>query len=367
MASTQSSGRLRRALPIIAGLGGLVVVIAWLAGVFGDKVEPARIDVPVRRLDGRQVALVELVDRASEEEAIGTLKAARRTVVSARVLAAIEEITVAAGEQVATGDVLVRLDARELQARLDQARQSLASAEAVQREAAQAYERTRPLYESRVLSKSEFERAEMQLNVAVANRNQAEQAVREAEVTLSYATVEAPRGGRIVDRLAEPGDIARPGVPLLVIYDAGSLRLEAPVSERLAMTLHPGQSLRVLVDAVGAEVEATVDEIVPQADAPSRSFLVKVSLPRSENLYEGMFGRMRIPAGTRQRLCVPADSVARIGQLEFVDVVVGDDELERRYVKTGRAGDAGCVEVLSGLAAGERVALRAVDAGDAGG
>lgn len=354
-------GWLRRLLPLVAGLTGLVLIIVWLAGVFDEKIDPGRDESRSRRLGTRPTVVVESVEKASIEEVVGTLKAANRTVVSARVLAAIEEITVAAGEQVAADDVLVRLDDRELRARYDQAREALSSADAVRREATQAFERARPLYESRVLSKSEYERAEMQLNVAIANRRQAEQAVREAEVMLSYATVVAPRGGRIVDRLAEPGDIARPGVPLLVLYDAGSLRLEAPVSERLAMTLKPMQPLRVLVDAIGAEIEATVDEIVPQADAPSRSFLVKVSLPRSENLYEGMFGRLRIPAGRRRRLCVPASAVRRIGQLEMVDFVGDDDTLERRYVKTGKAGDAGCVEILSGLAAGERVVLDGPD------
>lgn len=363
MSAGATAGWLRRVVPVLGGLAALVAVIAWLAGVFEDKIEPGRHEAPPRVLGGRPTATVEAVDRPSVEEALGTLKAAVRTLVSARVLAAIEEVLVAAGEQVAAGDVLVRLDDRELRARLDQAQQSLASAVAVEREAAMAFQRARPLYESRVLSKSEFDRAETQLGVAEASRRQAEQSVREAEVMLSYATVAAPRGGRIVDRLAEPGDIAQPGVPLLVLYDAESLRLEAPVAEHLAMTLRMQQPLRVRVDAIGAEIEATVDEIVPQADAPSRTFLVKVSLPRMENLYEGMFGRLRIPAGTRQRLCVPESAVTRIGQLEFVEVVAKGDTLERRFIKTGRAGDAGCVEVLSGLAAGERVVLAGAGAG----
>jgi RND family efflux transporter MFP subunit len=356
------SGRLRRSLPPLAGVIGLLVLIAWLAGAFDDKIEPGRRVPSVRGLDGRPTARVEAKKIQSIEEAVGTFKASSRTLVSARVLAAIEEIAVAAGEQVEEGDVLVRLDGRELQARLDQAHQSLASAVATQREAKQMFDRARPLFESKVLSESEMDRAETQLGVAVANRRQAEDAVREAEVMLSHATVTAPKAGRIVDRLAEPGDVARPGVPLLVLYDASSLRLEAPVSERLAIQMRPGEKLQVRVDAIAADIDATVDEIVPQADAPSRSFLVKVSVPLSENLYEGMFGRLRIPAGTRRRLCVPARAVGRLGQLEFVDVAGADDAVERRFVKTGKAVGEGCVEVLSGLEAAERVVLHGPDA-----
>jgi membrane fusion protein (multidrug efflux system) len=115
--------------------------------------------------------------------------------------------------------------------------------------------------------------------------------------------------------------------------------------------------LKVYVDALTREFDATIDEIVPQAEAPSRSFLVKASLPRSEDLYEGMFGRLLIPAGERRHLCLATDAVVRIGQLEFVDVVLPDGELERRLIRTGQVGIPGRQEVLSGVEAGERIVL----------
>ncbi len=354
----EKRGRVAAILPGAFGLSLLVLIIAWLAGSFDEKIQPDRHPADRRRVPaGQATDLVHEVTKQTIAEVIGTLKAANRTMVSPRVMATIEEVAVVAGQQVNEGDVLVRLDDREIQARLDQARQSLARARAVRREASLAYERAKPLYAKKVLSQSEFERAEAKFAVADANHLQAEQSVREAEVMLSYTTVVAPRSGRIVDRLAEPGDVARPGEALLVLYDAGSLRLEAPVSEGLAVKMRPGDRLEVYVDAVDAEIEATVDEIVPQADAPSRSFLVKVSLPRSETLYEGMFGRLRIPAGERRHLCLDTTAIQRIGQLEFVDVVRPDDTLERRFIKTGRLGFENRIEVLSGLEVGERVLL----------
>jgi multidrug resistance efflux pump len=136
-----------------------------------------------------------------------------------------------------------------------------------------------------------LDEANRRAQVARAEESRLQQAVEEAKISLSYTTIKAPKSGRVVDRQAEPGDMARPGVPLLTIYDATSLRVEAPVLEHLAVQLDVGQKLRVYVDAVEREFEATVDEIVPQADAPSRSFLVKASLPKSEDLYEGIFAR----------------------------------------------------------------------------
>ena len=196
------------------------------------------------------------------------------------------------------------------------------------------------------------------MQVTIAEEARAAETVREAEVLLSYTVIRAAKNGRIVDRSAEPGDVAQPGIPILVLYDATSLRLEAPVMEHLAVKLQIGETLNVYIDALQREFQATVDEIVPQADAPSRSFLVKASLPKSEDLYEGMFGRLRIPAGERRHLCLATDAVVRIGQLEFVDVVLPDGTIERRLIKTGTLGMPGRQEVLSGVQAGEKVLLQ---------
>ena len=70
-----------------------------------------------------------------------------------------------------------------------------------------------------------------------------------------------------------------------------------------------------------------------------------------------MFGRLRIPAGTRRHLCLAVPAIDRIGQLEYVEVVLPGNVVERRFIKTGRLGMPGRVEVLSGLHAGERVLL----------
>jgi multidrug efflux pump subunit AcrA (membrane-fusion protein) len=114
----------------------------------------------------------------------------------------------------------------------------------------------------------------------------------------------------------------------------------------------------VHIDAINRDVQATIDEIVPEVDTPSRSFLVKANLVDSDRLYEGMFGRLMIPIGSRKHVCLPTDAIQRLGQLEFVDVVREDKTLERRMIRTGRLGMPGRVEVLSGLEPGETVTLQ---------
>lgn len=349
---------LQRVLPIVVGLSGLIGVIAWLGGAFTEKIKPGRADVVAPRLlTDQDTDVVHEVTKDYIEEAVGTLRAASRTEVSAKVLATIRELTVSAGDLVAEGDVLVRLDQEELQSRVQQAEQALLGATASAKNAQTAFDRMQQLKERNVASQSEYDAAVAQRDVTQAEEARAKQAVEEATIILSYAEITAPKSGRVVDRLAEPGDMARPGEPLLVIYDAASLRLEAPVLEKLAVQLHVGDRMSVYVDALDRKVDATIDQIVPQADAPSRSFLVKATIPRADDLYEGMFGRLLIPAGQRRHLCLATDAVREVGQLQFVDVVRKDNTLERRMIRTGRAGLPGRLEVLSGVKAGERVVL----------
>ncbi|MCA9085010.1 MAG: efflux RND transporter periplasmic adaptor subunit [Planctomycetaceae bacterium] len=349
-------------LPALAGLIGLGLIIAWLSGAFIEKVQPGRVEQQPEKLEGQSTEQVHEVLKDYIEEAVGTLKAANRTEVSSKVLATIQEVTVAAGDLVKEGDPLIRLDNSELEARVQQAEQSLSAARAAAAKAKVDFERLEKLVARNATSKSEFDAAEVALNVAIANEMRAEQSVQEARVVRSYAMITSPRSGRVVDRLAEPGDTARPGQPLLVIYDAASLRLEAPVSEHLAVRMKVGDRLTVHVDAVNRTTKAVVDQIVPQADAPSRSFLVKATVPRADDLFEGMFGRLLIPAGQRTHLCLAQSAVHEVGQLQFVQVVRDDNTLERRMIRTGQVGMPGRVEVLSGLSVGERVIVHEEDA-----
>jgi len=355
---------IRIAVPLFSAvllLGALGGVIAWMSGAFEDKIEAGQVEVARRQATPEQLAAayeVEARVKPYVEEAVGTLKAASRTEVAARVMAPIEEITVRAGSVVRRGDVLIRLDRRSFDTRILQAQATLEGAEAARTKAANAYQRTRELFEKSVRTRESLDEATEAYRVAEAELAHAQQALADARVQLSYTTIVAPKDGVVVDRLAEEGDMAQPGVPLLVLYDPTSLRLEVPVMENLAVNVHTGDELEVKIDALDKTVTAVVDEKVPQAEATSRSFLIKVRMPRLEGMYEGMFGRLMIPAGRRRHLCLHTGAIETIGQLEFVDVIRPDNAIERRLIKTGRLGYENHVEVLSGLEAGEKVVLK---------
>jgi RND family efflux transporter MFP subunit len=168
-----------------------------------------------------------------------------------------------------------------------------------------------------------------------------------------YTEVAAPFAGTVVERKAEAGTLAAPGMPLVVLEQAGGYRLEAAVEENRIGKVRRGMAVEVDLDSGGGPMEARIEEIAPAMDAGSRSFTVKIGL-RGGLLRTGMFGRVRIPMGEKKALTVPAGALVRQGQVEKVFVTEGG--VARMRLVTVGSTRGGSVEILSGLSAGEQVA-----------
>lgn len=346
---------LRRSISGVLMLVVIAVAIVWLSGWFEEKIPPGVVSPDVVGVPaGARVFVVERAVEPALEWASGSVESARRTTVAARILARIENVNVAAGDEVAQGDVLVTLDARDLEARVRQAREALKAAEAQRDLARQELARSDELLKRGVATRQRYDQALSAFRVAEAEVDGLRQRLNEAETALSYTEIRAPVAGRVIDRLAEPGDTAVPGQALLRLYDPRALRVEAPVRESLAIGLRVGDRLRVEISALRESLTGIIEEIVPYAEPGARTLLVKVRLPVDARLFAGMFARIAVPAGERARLLVPEDAVTRVGQLEFVLIEEGGG-VARRMVTTGERVDEGRVEVLSGLEVGERV------------
>lgn len=349
---------LARLFGMVTAVIVLGLVLAYLAGLFHERIDPAATVSTAVPPNGRLVA-VEAVNEAIFERASGTVQAKDETLISARVTATIAKIAARAGDRVRAGDRLIELDAREFDARLAQQRESVSAAAARLAKARGDYERAQNIFNTtpEAISRADVDAAEAALRAAQAEHGAAGRAVEEARTRSSYATIIAPIDGTVIERYADPGDTATPGMPLLKLYNPSLLRLEAYVRETLATRMDVGATLLVHIDALDADLTGTVEEIVPSADPGSRSFLIKVTLPPNESLYPGMFGRLLIPSSNAERYYVPAAAIRRMGQLEFVGV--GDERgVVRRYVRTGTHRPDGFVEVLSGLDPGDTVEIR---------
>ena len=351
---------MRISLRITAAMAALAVsavLMGLLAGVFEEKISPNRLAPQSVPADG-PLAEARLHHVPQIEQAVGTFRPKLETKVASRVLANVVAVNVHEGELVEEGDALVELDRRELTARVEQARQEQAAAQAAVEEARSGFKRVSELADRGVAAAVELDRARAALKTAEAQLLRARRGLEEIEATRSFTTVRAPISGRVIHRLIEPGDTATPGGTLLHLYDPRSLRLEAHVRETIATRLSLGDRLDVQVDASRLKLPAIVEEVVPAADPGSRSFIVKAAVPALPDLYPGMFGRLLIPTGREEHVSVPAEAIRRVGQLEYV-MVVTDDHVLRRYVRIGVQSHEGRVEVLSGLRPGEQVVLPA--------
>lgn len=353
------SGLLRNALEAAAGLMVIALAVVWLSGGCGERIPAGEVESPA----GEMPANTSVVERRvgpGVEWASGAVESARRAAVASRILARIEEIHVTAGSQVAEGDLLVRLDARDLAASTSEVTEALRGARARLALARKEQARIAELVSEGVEAQQRLDRTDSELRVAQAEVDRLQESEREARTGLSFAEIRAPVAGTVVDRLAEPGDTAVPGRPILRIYDPTVLRVELPVRESVAVRLRVGDPLEVRVPSLDGDFEAVIDEIVPFAEPGARTLLVKARIPYDARLFAGMFARAAIPGPERARLIVPELAVERVGQLEFV-TVVSEEGVRRRMVTTGPHLEGGMLEVLSGLAAGERVALPATN------
>jgi RND family efflux transporter MFP subunit len=288
------------------------------------------------------VQTVEARPHVATEEVVGTINPKLHSVIEAKVSGRIDKMLVTPGQRVKQGELLAELDMREIKARLDQAT-------AVREQTANDLKRFTDLLAKRAITQQEFESVQSKARVAQAT-------VIETETMLSYAKVTAPFDGLITRKLADIGDLASPGKPLIEMEDPTSLRFEAAVPEAIIDRVALGAKLSVRIGS--NEIEGTVSEVSPAADPSSRTFLVKLDLPPVRGLRTGQFGRVEIPVSETSVLRVPASAVIQRGQMELAFVVV-NKAAQLRIVKTGkRIGDE--IEVVSGLNAGEKVVTEGV-------
>jgi len=318
--------------------------VAMAAGLLGCGPKPMGPEGAAAGAAGLPTATVRVEvaqrqGRAAVEEVVGTVRARLRATVEAKVGGRIEQMLAQPGQTVKAGDLLAQLDSVELQARLE-------SATAVREQAEADLRRARTLLEGAAIPQAEFDTMQARQRVAAAG-------VQEAETMLRHSRVAAPFAGVITRKLADVGDLALPGKPLLEMEDPAALRLEANVPESLIGRVALGQRLEVSGSGPGPTVTGVVGEIAPIADPASRTFLAKLDLPAGSGLRSGQFARVAVPLGESQALQVPTAAVVRRGQMEMVFVET-NRTARLRLVKTGKpAGDR--VEVISGLEAGERV------------
>lgn len=323
-------------------------------------------------------------DWPSTYEATGTVRARTTVTISAQLMGYARQVRAQVGEHVREGQLLVVLDAREMESNVsrgeaarEEIRSSLPAAESgiaaakAQVDLTQVtFHRVQDLLNKRSVTDQEFDEASAKLKAAQAALDMArakriqldsklaqiEQEIRAANIQRGYAEITAPFGGTIVTKVVEPGTLAVPGAPLFTIEREGAYRLEASVEESQLRLAQVGKTVSVAIDGTDGTFPGRIAEILPSVDAAARTGTVKIDLPPIPQLRSGLFGRARFDAGTHKVLTVPAGSIVTRGQVQ--SVLVAENNIARARLITLGSSAKDQVEVLSGLNAGDRVVVR---------
>lgn len=287
------------------------------------------------------------VDIAFPAESL--VEAVQQTTVAAQIAGRVLEVRADAGQRVAKGDLLMRIDARE-------AAEGARAAEAQFANAKLNYERQKQLKDQKFVSQAAVDKAKADYDAAAANRSA-------AGASQSHATIVAPIAGVIARRHAELGDLATPGKPLFTLYEPGALRVTASVPQYRLKDMRGVKTARVEFPELGKWVDATAVQVLPTVDPATHSAQVRVTLPPQIEATPGMFARVHFVTGEAEKLTVPAAAVVRRGEVAAVYVQSADNRLSLRQLRLGDAVGRGEVEVLAGLAAGDKVVTDPVKAG----
>lgn len=339
-----------------------------------------------RTVSGVTIEAVQLQATPETYEAVGTIRSITSSVLSAQLSGTVREISVKTGDRVRRGQLLAVLDDRSPRAQLgaaeagvEESAQGLAEVEhALQAAAADrqfaevTYRRYQELLNKNSVSRQEFDGAEAKYRAAVAQEaalaakkkqieargRQAKSQEESAQTLLSYSRLVSPIDGVVTAKSVDSGTVVMPGTSIVTVEDTTQYRLEASLPEQFVAKVRVGQA--VLVETDRGKLEGRVVEIVPAADPASRTFIVKVQLPKDCGCRTGEYGKAAFPVGEERRLLVPRSAIIEKGQLEGLFVINPQGVAQFRLVKTGKGYGAG-LEVLSGLAEGERVATSQVD------
>jgi RND family efflux transporter MFP subunit len=324
---------------LVFGVVSLLTVLSYGCGRASTPAKPDALPAIAVRTQ-----IVERKPGVATEDVMGTVRAKLHAVIEAKISGKIDRIPVVPGQSVKAGELLAELDARDAQARVDQA-------QAVRQQAEADLKRFTQLWDQKIVSRAEYDNALARFRVADAS-------ALEAQTLLDYARVVAPFDGVITRKWVDVGDLASPGKPLLEMEDARKLRLDADVPEAAMEEIQLGDKLPVRIESLEKDLQGVVSEIAPAADPSSRTFLVKLDLPPTPGVRAGQFGRVTVPVGKTSSLRVPASAVTQRGQMRIV-FVLDKGQASLRLVKTGKVVGKE-VEIASGLDAGESVILDGV-------
>jgi membrane fusion protein, multidrug efflux system len=332
-----------------------------------------------------------------EVDLSGTLLSPDQARISSEVAGIVREVPVQLGTEVKAGDVLVRLEPRELQLALDRAESALRQVEAqlgIDRsqdkqppadeliasvrqatanrdDARAAYERAQQLQGRGLLTRADRDTAETRLKVSEANYQAALDTVHSLKASLqdrraSYelaqkkladAVIKAPVAGSIAERLVQPGEFIRENTPVVTLVQMSPLKLKSAIQEKHASLIRPGQAVEFDVEAfLNRKFKGTIAYVSPSVDQATRTFAVEALVDNTDRqLKPGFFAKGVVLTHVDESvLAVPEDAISTLAGVSTV-YVLEEGKARQQQISLGARKNK-LVEVTSGLTGDESLA-----------
>jgi len=297
----------------------------------------------------------------------GTVDGGQTAQLSTKLMGTITRIYVKTGDRVRRGQTLASISSQDISAKRAQTSAAILEAEANVSNAKKDFDRYTNLYNKQSASAKELDNVTLQYNAAKARLEAASQMQNEVNAIAAYSTITAPFDGVVTQRLADEGNMANPGMPLLVVEQNTQLQISATVSEDQVGLLKKGSKAQVEIKAAGKSIECTVNEISPSSQMTGGQYEIKLSIPEAQkkDLYAGMYVNVFIPVSggtvstqTSGVVLVPTSSLVQNDQLTGIYTISSNNTAILRWVRTGKVfGDQ--TEILSGLSSTETFILKA--------
>lgn len=289
----------------------------------------------------------------------GSLRAVSQASVKAKVSGEVREVLLREGEAVQAGQVVIKMDTSDYQARVDQAAGALQAARGQLEIATKTRDNNKALLDKGFISKTAFDNAESQYSIARANVESARGALDVAQKALADTVVRAPISGLVSTRTVQPGEKVSPDNRLLDVVDLSQLEMEAAVPAGDIMHVALGQEVKVRVEGLPNQLAGKVVRINPATQAGSRSIMVYIQIDNAQRLLRvGMFGEAQLTVSKKTGvLTVPRSALQANGGITFV-YAIENATLVQKPVTVGMSGDngeEGAVEITGGLDAGAQI------------
>jgi RND family efflux transporter MFP subunit len=302
------------------------------------------------------------------KEYVADVYSPKQIMVATRVMGFIKKINVEEGDVVKKGEELFVVDPSDIYSMLNQARGALLQAqsgvlmaEMAYADAKKDYERFKTLYKNGAVSKRDFEKMKLmmdirkkQVDMAKGMLKQAKAGLAMAKNQLKYAKVKSPIDGVVTMKMKKVAEMALPGYPVLVLSDVHDLKAKSFVKEEDIDKFKIGMPVVIKVPAIKKEFKAKVSTVIPSADPATHSYIVKYTFDNTKGLLPGMYAKAEVSIGKKEAVLVPFSALTTRSGILGVFV---DDGGYAKFVPVTQIGQEKDNIAVKGLRGGEKVIL----------